>query len=139
MAFTPGLYNINDVVCDVNGWTIQAPAAEKPYETERTEPKDLKVKVGALGQGTIVYQPDRSGRFIIRIKQNSFDDNKTLHNLRDANAIFPVTLSNRVTKEKATCQFCFIEEAPRIQFNAADENELEWKIGAVELVETRGK
>jgi len=139
MSFTTGIYNINDVAAVVNGWTIQAPAGDKPYEVERTTPEDWKKKVGSRGDTTFVYQPDRSGIIKIRVKQNSLDDNKTLDDLAKSGAIFACELSNSVTKEKATSQFSMVGKIARVQFSAADEEELEYEIVCAKIVETRGK
>jgi len=139
MAFTVGTYSINDVSAVVNGWTIQALASDKPLEITRTTPEDWKTKIGAKGEGTFVYQPDKSGNMIVRVKQNSIDDNKTLHALKEAGAIFVTEFFNTVTQERASSQFCKIGKIARIEFNSSDEADLEYEIVCVEIVETRGK
>jgi len=44
-----------------------------------------------------------------------------------------------VTKEKATSQFSMVGKIARVQFSAADEEELEYEIVCAKIVETRGK
>ncbi|MCK5019048.1 MAG: hypothetical protein KAS32_18450 [Candidatus Peribacteraceae bacterium] len=136
--FTPQLYNIKNTQMVVNEYTIQAPAGDTPFETQRITPEDIIAKVGSKGDFTFVVQPDKSGRFICRVKQNSSDDVKEIHALAEAKAIFPCKLiGTSAHEEKATAQYAMVERVPEIVFNSADEAELEFAIITGAMVRTR--
>lgn len=138
MSFQPQLYDVKNTQFVLGDYTIQAPAGDTPYETQRTTPEDIIVKVGSKGDFTFVAQPDKSGRFVCRIKQNSTQDVQEIHALAEAKAIFPAKLIGvNAHEEKATAQYCMIERLPEIVFNRADEAELEFSVITGEMIRTR--
>jgi len=136
MAFTPRVYSINNVQAVVKGIPAQGVAEDTPFETEREDEAEYKLKIGAKGEGTFVYNPNKAGTFIIRLKENEIETNKQYQDLKDSGAIFQVEFVgiNGYT-EGARGQYCMIGKAPRKKFSVNEEIR-EWKFITTELVET---
>ena len=129
-SYDPAKVIVTVAVRDITGF-----GTDELVRVERADENEATTKVGAQGEYTFVINQDKSGVFILTLKQLS-PSHIFLQSLKESLAVFPVAIRVRHSfLELATASQCMIGVAPR-KLYGKDEAEYEWQLAAGELIET---
>lgn len=131
-----GVYSPKENDLIVKGRTIEGFSEGEFIRIERDDENEFTPRIGAKGDGTFQENPNKSGTFVFLLKQLA-PDNIFLQSLKEAKTIFSCEVrSKHGYQELGNGANCMIRVAPRKVMSMEGESDREWRIGALEIVET---